>query len=262
MFDITHRPKKNLGQNFLIDDNIVRKLVNALKISDEDYVLEIGSGHGVITRHVVGEVQKVVAVELDRVLASELRRKFPNSENFELIEDDFLKLSLKNLFGEYKQWKVFGNIPYHLTSHIIFKMIEHRQHVQSLTLMIQKEVAQRIQAKPNSKLYGIISIYSQLYADVDYLFTVSNNVFYPKPKVDSAVIQWNFLPQPRYDIDNESTLKKIIRSMFGMRRKVLRNSLKPFLNNAKNMPIDLAKRPEQLTIEEIVTLSNCISHGI
>jgi 16S rRNA (adenine1518-N6/adenine1519-N6)-dimethyltransferase len=261
MFDISHRPKKNLGQNFLIDENIIRKLVNALEITPKDCILEIGSGHGVITKHIVNAVRKVVAVELDRTLADELRKKFADIQNFELIEDDFLKLSLQNVFGEYRHWKVFGNIPYHLTSSIIFKMIEHRHHVHSLTLMIQKEVAQRIQTKPNSKLYGIISVYSQLYADVELLFTVSKNVFYPRPKVDSAVIQWNFLPQPRYYIDNEQILKQIIRAMFGMRRKVLRNSLKPFLNNTKNIPIDLAKRPEQLTVEEIVTLSNCISHG-
>ncbi len=261
MFDISHRPKKKLGQNFLIDENIIRKLVNALKMSSEDYVLEIGSGHGVITNHVVSEVQKIVAVELDRVLASELKRKFARIENFELIEDDFLKIPLKNLFGKHQQWKVFGNIPYHLTSPIIFKIIEHRQHVKSLTLMIQKEVARRIQAKPNSKLYGIISIYSHLYADVEILFVVSKNVFYPKPKVDSAVVQWNFLPQPRYYIDNNLVLKQIIRAMFGMRRKVLRNSLKPFLHNTANIPIDLTRRPEQLTVEEIVTLSNYISNG-
>ncbi|MBD3289517.1 ribosomal RNA small subunit methyltransferase A [candidate division KSB1 bacterium] len=259
MTDVSHRPKKNLGQNFLIDENVIRKLVNALMLTPEDHVLEIGPGHGVITKHVVSKVRRFVAVELDRNLADKLRREFSGIDNFELIEQDFLKINLVTLFGDYSQWKVFGNIPYHLTSSIIFNLIEHRHQAKSLTLMIQKEVARRIQSQPNSKLYGILAIYSQLYADVKLLFEVSKNVFYPRPKVDSAVVQWNFLPQPRYYIEDESTLKRMLRAMFGQRRKVLRNSLKPFLQNADTFPVDLSKRPEQLTVEEIVRLSNYIS---
>ncbi len=159
------------------------------------------------------------------------------------------------------KWKIIGNIPYHITSGIIFKAIEWRQHIDTLTLMVQREVAERIIAQPNSKTYGIPSVLSQLYADVKILFRVSNRVFYPRPKVESAVIQWKFLPESRYPVKDEQLLARVVKTMFGQRRKQIGNSLKAFAIDFDDVQIDPKKRPEQLGLAEIVAMINGISYG-
>lgn len=255
------KPKKSLGQNFLIDENIARKIILSLSLKKNDKVLEIGAGQGVLTKYIIEKVDTFRAIEIDRNLVPLLRTKFEDYKTFQLIEGNFLEIDMEGIFSNHKKWKVVGNIPYHITSSIIFKIFEYREYIQSLTLMIQKEVAQRITAKPGTKIYGIPSVYSQLYADVEILFNVSKNVFYPKPKVDSAVIRWNFLSQNRYQLDDEELFKTIVKSIFGQRRKVIKNSLKKLgINNELvNFPLD--KRPEQLTVKELVLLSNLVAYG-
>ncbi len=261
MRELIHRPKKSLGQNFLFDDNIARKIVAHLNVTDHDSVLEIGAGHGMLTKYLVPLARQIVAVEIDRRLGQELRTKFSGSRNFQLIEGDILKLELKDLFDDKSNWKVVGNIPYHITSSIIFKMFDVRKYVHSLTLMIQKEVAIRIAAGPNSKNYGILSVLSQLYADVESLFPVSKNVFFPKPKVESMVIRWRFLAEPRYDVEDELFFRQMIKALFGQRRKVIRNSLKKMNVDSDQLDFSLTKRPEQLSVAELVHLSNLVLHG-
>jgi len=254
----THRPRRSLGQNFLIDENIAHKIVTSLSLTNQDKVLEIGAGPGILTKHIIPQVNKCIAVEIDRDLSAELNLAFSDFDSFELIQDDFLNVQLKNLLSK-ASWKVVGNIPYHLTSSIIFRIFEIRESVQSLTLMVQREVAERIQAKPGTKRYGILAVMSQLYADVNILFYISRNVFYPKPKVDSAIVQWKFLQQPRFQIKDERAFLAMIKAIFGQRRKILKNSLKSFGVDVENLDFPLNKRPEQLTVAELTHLNNLIA---
>jgi 16S rRNA (adenine1518-N6/adenine1519-N6)-dimethyltransferase len=252
------RPKKSLGQNFLVDENIARKITTHLHLQADDHVLEIGPGQGMLTKHILPHAHRVVAVELDRNLVAELQQQFDVHQNFDLIEADFMKFPVEQIFTDRVKWKVVGNIPYHLTSGIIFKMLEYRNNVDTLTLMVQREVAERIVARPNSKTYGIPSVISQLFADVRILFTVSNQVFYPKPKVESAVIQWQFLPECRYPVVDEKHLVQMVKTMFGQRRKIIRNTLKTMLDDIDTSDIVLTKRPEQLSVADFVHISNLI----
>ena len=261
MKNFPHNPKQSLGQNFLIDENIAKKIVLSLALNSEDYVFEIGAGKGILTKYIVSKVHHVLVVEIDKNLAQNLKTGFKNQSNFQLIEANFLNLELDDIFLGEQSWKVVGNIPYHITSSIIFKILNFRENVDSLTLMVQKEVAQRICAEPDSKTYGIPSVLSYLYADVKILFYVSKNVFSPKPKVDSAVVQWNFLSQPRYILEDEHFFTRMVKAVFGQRRKVIKNSLKAFGVNISGLNFQLTKRPEQLSVAELVQLSNLITHG-
>ena len=254
-------PKRSLGQNFLIDENIARKIVTSLALDKNNNVLEIGAGRGILTKYIVSNVKRFVVVEIDQRLTPDLSGQFADYPAFHLIEDDFLNLQLENIFSENRNWKIVGNIPYHITSSIIFKTFKCREYIQSLTLMVQKEVAQRICAKPNSKKYSILSVFSNLYTDVSILFSVSKNVFTPKPKVDSAVIQWQFLPQSRYHVEDESFFIQMIKAVFNQRRKILKNSLQSLGINNSNINFPLTQRPEQLSVAELVELSNLITYG-
>jgi len=255
------RPKKSLGQNFLIDDNIARKFIASLALDKEDCVLEIGPGTGVLTKYLIEQVKKLVVVEIDRQLSQNLSEQFGAHAHFTIITGDFLKMPLTEVFTGEQRWKIVGNIPYHITSPIIFNLFTINKQIQSLTLTVQKEVAQRIVANPHNKNYGILAVISQLYADVKILFTMSKHVFYPKPTVDSAVVHWNFLPLLRYPVADEQLFIKMVRTVFNQRRKVLKNSLKPLGVEVDSLDFPLTKRPEQLTILELVTLSNLIAHG-
>lgn len=255
------RPRRSLGQNFLNDGNIARKIVNSLSLERDDVVLEIGAGQGVLTKYLVDEVDQLIAVEIDQRLIEELKPIAENNSNFQLINGDFLEINLDELLKNEKKLKVVGNIPYHITSSIIFKVFKNPQQVHSMTLMMQKEVARRIVAGPNSKEYGILSVLSGFYADVQILFNVSRNVFFPKPKVDSAVVQWNFFPERRYHVDDEKFFIKLVKSLFGQRRKVISNSIKTMEIGELEIDFPMNVRPEQLSIAEFVRLNNLITHG-
>ncbi|MBN1153746.1 ribosomal RNA small subunit methyltransferase A [candidate division KSB1 bacterium] len=255
------KPKKSLGQNFLCDENIVRKIVHVISPEEQDQILEIGPGYGVLTKYLIEKVAQYVAVELDHALSERLQKDYSDNPRVRIIEDDILEIDWIQLFGLNDRWKVVGNIPYHLTSEIIFKAISYRNHISELILMVQKEVAHRITAEPNSRDYGILAIMSQLYSDVKIQFPVSRNVFYPKPKVDSAVVAWKFFSGPRYELFDEEFFRKLVRALFNQRRKIIRNSLK-LINEHLNVDDPVAnKRPEQLSIQELVTLSNRIAYG-
>ncbi|MFQ5708516.1 MAG: 16S rRNA (adenine(1518)-N(6)/adenine(1519)-N(6))-dimethyltransferase RsmA [bacterium] len=257
----TFRPKKSLGQNFLVDENISRKIVHSVTPTPEQTFLEIGSGFGVLTKYLLPEVKKLIAVEIDRNLVSELQADLGAHDNFELVQGDFLRLEIAELAEAPNGIRVIGNIPYHITSPVIFKVFENRHLVQDMTLMIQKEVARRIAAKPCTKDYGILSVFSQVYARVELLFQVSRNVFSPKPEVDSAVVRWDFSPGDDRDIRSKAVFSQLVRGTFQQRRKMLRNSLSNLGDlqpDLQTLSFDLEKRPEELSPQEFVTLSNLI----
>jgi 16S rRNA (adenine1518-N6/adenine1519-N6)-dimethyltransferase len=246
------KPKQSLGQNFLIDQNIAQKIVDCFAPTLKDRVLEIGPGYGILTRLL--KAGHLTAVEIDQRLAQHIRSEFESCPNFELIQNDFLKIDL----SEFKSVRIIGNIPYNITSPILFKVIEERKFVQDLTLLVQKEVADRIVASPNCKAYGILSVVSQTYADVKKLLVVPPVVFRPKPKIDSALVQWKFTNKRAQHIQDHDFFRKVVRQGFGQRRKMLRKSLRDLFENASTQ-IDKTRRPEHLSVDEWIQLSNELS---
>lgn len=253
-------PKKSLSQHFLIDDNIARNIVRDLRLSPDDVVVEIGPGQGALTKHLAQKTRALVAVEIDGRVIEALARKF-NLPGVTILHQDFLALDLAALCArEGRKLRLVGNIPYRLTSDILLKAFDERLALHDFTLMVQREVAQRLAAKPGTKAYGILSVYAKFYGNLKILFNVSPNCFYPKPKVASAVIQERFFDTTPHEVD-ERLFRTVVRTAFGKRRKTLRNALKylPFdqdvVRHISTLPM-LGKRPEQLSVEQFVELTN------
>ena len=245
------RPKKYLGQHFLKDQQIARRIVEALQAEEREQVLEIGPGMGVLTQYLT-QVDGVdlTVIEVDRESVDYLHRHW---DGLKIIEADFLKIDLGKQFSG--PLSVIGNFPYNISSQIFFKVLENRSMVKQVVGMLQKEVADRIVSPPGSKVYGILSVLLQSYFDVEYLFTVEPEVFHPPPKVRSGVIRLSRNAKKRLDCD-ETLFFKIVKQGFQNRRKVLRNALKPL-----NLPADfnrqalLNKRAEQLSTEDFIYLT-------
>ena len=248
------RPKKSLGQHFLKDAGIARRISETLSAFRGLPVLEVGPGTGVLTRFLLNEGHDLSVVELDSESVSYLHRHFPELEG-RIFAEDFLKLDLNRLFPD--KFCVIGNYPYHISSQIFFKVLEYREQVVCCAGMIQKEVAERLAAGPGSKTYGIISALIQPWYDVEYLFTVSENVFDPPPKVKSAVIRMTRNSRKELGCD-EALYKQTVKTSFNQRRKTLRNSMKPLLGKDfpdYSLPI-FDKRPEQLSVEQFIELTH------
>jgi 16S rRNA (adenine1518-N6/adenine1519-N6)-dimethyltransferase len=253
------RPRKSLGQHFLRDENIARKIVEAVRPGPEDVVVEIGPGEGSLTRFLIPQAGKVIAIEIDSRAVERLQKQY-TGESFTVIQGDFLETDLSALrMGAGKGIRIVGNIPYNITSPILFHILDHRNNIQDATLMMQTEVAERIVARPRTKAYGILAVSCQLLADVKALFQVSPNAFFPKPQVRSTVISLTPLESPRFRVASEEFFRTMIRALFGKRRKTMRNSLKYFLEGKQidvgGMPF-LNRRPEELSPAELAEMSN------
>lgn len=251
------RAKKHLGQHFLKDLSIAEDIVNILVQTDKyDTVLEIGPGMGVLTQFLIQQKNYTTfPIDVDRESIAFLVEKFPELKG-NIIYGDFLKINLNEIVNN-KPFAVIGNFPYNISTQILFKVYEYRYQVPEVVGMFQKEVAERVAAKPGNKTYGITSVLLQSYYDVEYLFTVDEHVFDPPPKVKSAVIRLTRNSTEKLDCD-EAFFKVVVKTAFNQRRKTMRNSVKAFLNEeTKNHPI-LDKRPEQLSVDEFVILTNLL----
>lgn len=248
-------PKKSLGQNFLRDENIARKIVESLRVQSDDLILEIGSGQGDLTKLLLETPGIILGVEIDPRAAKVLRERFGNRLN--LLEQDILSIRLDETAKRYgHRLGIVGNIPYYITSEILFWMFDQRQCIHQATLMMQWEVASRLVARIKSKEYGILSVFSQLFADTQLLFKVSRNSFHPRPQVDSAVVQFRF-DKIAAQVDDR-LLRNVVRRTFGARRKTLRNGLRMMGFSDKQLnevPFDLQKRPEEVTPSDFVRLA-------
>ncbi len=263
------RPKKFLGQHFLTHLPTAQAIADTVDACPDLPVLEVGPGMGVMTQFLLPKQRELKVVEIDFESVAYLREHFPALED-SIIEDDFLKMHLEHTFGG-RPFVLTGNYPYNISSQIFFKMLDYRNLIPCCTGMIQKEVAERLAAKPGCKAYGILSVLVQLYYRVDYLFTVEPGVFNPPPKVRSAVIRMtrNEVEHPGCD---EALLRKVVKTTFNQRRKMMRGSIKPLLNEldqkaggtAPNhteflaQPV-LTRRPEQLSVEEFIELTNNVA---
>ena len=249
------RPKKHLGQHFLRDDNIARKIVGYLS-PETSNVLEIGPGTGILTKYLIHSLAyNYLAIEIDNESIEYLKNHFPEySEKFILA--DFLKVDLEELIQE--KVSIIGNFPYNISSQILFKILENRNKVTNVIGMFQKEVGERISSSSGSKKYGILSVLVQAYFQIDYLFTVNENVFYPPPKVKSAVIQLKRNQVKALDCD-EKLFFEIVKAGFNQRRKTLRNSLRKYTFPESGKIIDLLnKRAEQLDVGDFVYLTQTV----
>lgn len=252
-------PKKYLGQHFLIDENISKKIVNSVDFSRYNKIIEIGPGRGALTKYIIDQGEKLSLVEIDNDSVNYLKETFYD-QDLDIIEKDFLKLKFENEFHGFNKILIFGNFPYNISSQIIFKILDNFKVIDGLTGMFQKEVAERIVSKPNNKNYGILSVKTQLYYDVEILFDISPNVFFPKPKVKSSIIKMVKKVNPNLNC-NLKLLDTIIKLSFQQRRKKIRNSLKK-LDINKNIIEDsiFDHRPEQLSVNDFVRLTQKISN--
>ncbi len=258
------KPKKFLGQHFLTDLTIASRIADTVDACPGLPILEVGPGMGVMTQYLVQKPRQVKVVEIDYESVAYLRRTYPELED-SIIEDDFLKMHLERTFGG-SPFVLTGNYPYNISSQIFFKMLDYKELIPCCTGMIQKEVAERMAARPGSKTYGILSVLVQAWYDVEYLFTVEPCVFNPPPKVRSAVIRLTRNKTTELGCD-EMLFKRLVKTTFNQRRKTLRNNIKPLLSWLENEreekpdftplladPI-MQKRPEQLSVEDFVGLT-------
>ena len=266
------KPKKFLGQHFLTDLGIARDIADTVDACPDIPVLEVGPGMGVMTQYLVQKPRTVKVVEIDYESVSFLREKFPSLEE-NIIEDDFLKMHLENVF-QGQSFVLTGNYPYNISSQIFFKMLDYKDLIPCCTGMIQKEVAERIAAAPDNKSYGILSVLIQAWYSVEYLFTVHEHVFNPPPKVKSAVIRMTRNSTTSLGCD-EQLFKRLVKTTFNQRRKTLRNNIRPLLGELdtqcakEGFPIPdhstllqdpiFNQRPEQLSVQQFIALTNRVS---
>ncbi len=250
------RAKKHLGQHFLNDEGIAQKIGETLIHSDKyEGILEVGPGMGVMTKFTRAKYpdHDFRLIELDRESVKYLGVNYPL---IKVYNEDFLKLDLKQIFD--KEFAVIGNYPYNISSQIVFKVIDYRHLIPEMTGMFQKEVAERICEGPGSKVYGVISVLTQAFYDAEYLFTVSEDVFIPPPKVKSGVLRLVRKEEP-ISCDH-GKFKHVVKTAFNQRRKMLRKSLKPLFDKEVLTQDVFTKRPEQLSVEDFVSLVNMIKH--
>jgi len=256
-------PKKSLGQNFLVDENVAQRIIGAADISKDDTVVEIGPGRGVLTRGLAEQAGRVVAIELDERLIDGLRMEHADLANLEVVHADALGYDFGNIEGRIK---VVANLPYYISTPIISRLVGLRTKVSLMVLMLQKEVAQRIAAPPGGKEYGYLSVMVQLYARPEILFAVKPGSFSPPPKVDSSVVRLMVLDEPAATCKDYKRLERLVSAAFSQRRKTLRNALKAsrmFEDGAieamGGSGIDPSRRAETLSVAEFARLSDFLA---
>jgi 16S rRNA (adenine1518-N6/adenine1519-N6)-dimethyltransferase len=259
--------KKRLGQHFLVDSKILNKVIQTAQIEKEDVILEVGPGLGEMTLALARHAKKVVAVEIDSKLAMILKQKMRDLSNVEVVERDILKMDFDPVFRREKHpIKVVANLPYQISTPLLFRFIESKEVFSTLTLMVQKEVAERMVAPPGGKEYGPLSIFIQIFLDVSIRFFIKPSAFFPPPKVESAVVHMKFKGNPVVKSEEEDWFKKVVKGCFGYRRKTLMNALKhsglplpPSIESRmEKIAIDPQRRSETLTIQDFVHLAEAL----
>jgi len=254
-----HRARKRFGQHFLTDPGVIDAIVRSVHAAKQDVIVEIGPGHGAITAVLARQAGHLHAIELDRDLAAALRRRYEGDPSVTIHEADALTFDFSSL-GE--NLRVVGNLPYNISTPLLFHLLKYRERILDMHFMLQKEVVDRMAAAPGSKAYGRLGIMLGCYLSIESLFEVDRLAFDPPPEVTSAVVRLDPLPPGTYDIENEADLSTLVATAFMQRRKTLRNSLKKVADAADfaAVGIDASLRPEQITIASYVALSNHLRH--
>ncbi len=263
------RAKKALGQNFLVDGNVIDNIIKAANVGADENVLEVGPGRGALTALLAEKAAQVVAVEWDRELVPLLREGVGSQETVEVVHGDILRVDLPGLLIPVRQgsWKVVANLPYNISSQVLFKFIENRPLFSELILMLQKEVGERLLASPSTKEYGILTVLCRLVFDIEKVFLVKPTSFRPIPKVDSLVLRFRVLPANRLDVGDEKLFRIIVKASFSQRRKTLWNCLKSIdmLSESgvleqvfEQSGIDKVRRGETLSLQEFASLTKTV----
>ena len=261
---------KSLGQNFLIDTNVIDRILEGARVTEGDYVIEVGPGIGTLTKEMGRTAEKEVAIEIDKTLIPILEETLADFPNIEVINQDILKVDVQELVKEKLNGgpvKLIANLPYYITTPIVMKFLEEDIPVTDIVVMVQKEVADRMNAQPNSKDYGALSVAVQYYCDTEIVAKAPRHMFMPQPNVDSTVIGLHVREEKKYNVDNEDIFFKTVKASFGQRRKTLLNSLGGlgFLSKdqikvaLQEANIDEKRRGETLSIEEFASLSNAVN---
>lgn len=264
---------KSLGQNFLIDDNIVDKIVAGAGIGPSDKIIEVGPGIGTLTREMASRAGALMAVEIDKNLIPILTDTLGDYENVKIVNEDIIKADIRGLIDENLDGgpvKLVANLPYYITTPIIMRFLEEDINVTDIVVMVQKEVAERMNAQPGGKDFGALSVAVQFYCDTEIVAKVPRHLFVPQPNVDSIVIALRVRPERKYRVDNEDLFFKVVKAAFGQRRKTLLNSIASMGNLTKDMVkealeeagIDPRRRGETLSLDEFANLSNVIGNKL
>jgi 16S rRNA (adenine1518-N6/adenine1519-N6)-dimethyltransferase len=259
LYKFNIKPKKRLGQHFLISDKVLYKIIEELDLKKFDTVIEIGSGFGLITKRIAKIVNKVIAIEIDSKLCEIMKKVCEESKNISIENIDVLDFD----FSMYKNSKVFGNLPYYITSPIFDVIIKNLENIQLALVMVQKEVANRIFAHPNTKDYSSFSIFMQVFSDAKKVCDVNKTNFFPKPDVDSTLVK---IKKKDINIQNPTLFLKIVKTLFSQRRKMIRNTLQQIISKEKieficsKANINPKFRPEELSISDFIKLAECINN--
>jgi 16S rRNA (adenine1518-N6/adenine1519-N6)-dimethyltransferase len=253
----THRPRKRFGQHFLTDPGVVDEIVRSIRPSSSDIVVEIGPGLAAITAPLLADAGRMHAIELDRDLAAQLRQRFQDEPKLTIHEADALRFDYSTL-GE--ELRVVGNLPYNISTPLLFHLLNYRAHIADMHFMLQKEVVARMAAPPGSRTYGRLGIMLGCYFDIEALFDVDRQAFDPPPDVTSAIVRLTPLPEGTYDVRDAAKLSKLVATAFSQRRKTVRNALKKVADEAllESVGIDPSLRPEAIAIAEYVRLANTL----
>ena len=256
-----HKARKRFGQNFLQDQGIIRRIIRGVSPRPSDHMVEIGPGLGALTEVILDEAGALDAIELDRDLIPILRTKFFNYEDkFRIFEADAMKFDFSSLQQDERPLRIIGNLPYNISTQLIFHLLQHTTCVQDMHFMLQKEVVDRLAAKPGDKLYGRLGIMAQYYCEIEPLFIVPPEAFYPIPKVDSAIVRLMPYQNKPHTALCLSTLERIVKTSFGMRRKTLCNNLKGVIEaeQLQNLDIDPTRRPETLSLPDFISIADFV----
>ncbi len=258
-----HRARKRFGQNFLRDESVIRRIVAAIHPLAKDHVVEIGPGRGALTAALLEKLDSLQVIELDRDLIPILQQKFSSHTGLQIHQGDALKFDFSSLHTPPQPLRIIGNLPYNISTPLLFHLLQFHELISDMHFMLQKELVQRLAADPGNKHYGRLSVMAQYYCAIESLFEVAPSAFSPAPKVNSAIVR--LTPKPASTaVTNIATLDRLLRAVFGQRRKTLRNSLKNLLTTeqceilCETLPVDLGQRPEQLTLDAFVSISNFI----
>jgi 16S rRNA (adenine1518-N6/adenine1519-N6)-dimethyltransferase len=262
------RPLKSLGQNFLVDQHIVDKIISSALLQPGDNVFEVGPGRGALTERLVKQAGRLLLVEYDHALASALTEEYRVNPLVTVVDGDILSVDLAALLGEEQtRWKVVANLPYNISTQVLFRFLEVRARLSRMVLMLQKEVGDRLTAQPDCSDYGVTTVLLGLWFDMRREFIVAPGCFHPRPKVDSAVISFVPLDSPRVEVGSEEIFRRVVKGAFAMRRKTLANCLKSAELYAPDgmaavlgsCGIDGRRRGETLSLAEFACLSRCLS---
>lgn len=261
--------KKGFGQNFLVDDSVLEKIVDAGNLSSSDTVIEIGPGLGNLTEYLLNRAGKVIAFEIDKDMVNILQNRFSNMENFDLINKDIMEVDLNEYMPS--SVKIIANLPYYITTPILFKLLEYRDKISSIVIMVQREVAQRLLAKPNSKDYGVLTVNTSYISDMSLVTIVPNTSFVPAPNVTSAVVKMNINLDKLKDIKDEELFKKLVKASFSARRKKVINSImnsnlfniskEQLTEHIKSIGFSECVRAEEIPVNKYIELANILKES-